>query len=260
MNSSLIIKLGGAILNDNFAIKNFFNILSSYLQLHNRDVLIVHGGGKLIDQMMKKLGFKIHKINGLRQTLREHINIITGVLAGTVNKTILSYAKQTNINAIGLCLSDGNSINVKQFNEELGYVGLAEPGSDVFLKQILSNKFLPIISSIGITDSGELMNVNADLAAAALAKTLNANLLLLSDVSAILNGKGQRITSINNIEAETLIQQGIITNGMIVKVRAALDVACSLGRPIDIASWQQISQLELLFQGVSIGTRVFHTN
>ena len=100
------------------------------------------------------------------------------------------------------------------------------------------------------------MNVNSDLAATALAKTLKAHLILLSDISSILDGKGQRIKEINNLQAQKLISQGIITNGMIIKVNAALDAAKTLNRSIDIASWQNTEDLKLLFNGKNIGTRV----
>ena len=100
------------------------------------------------------------------------------------------------------------------------------------------------------------MNVNADQAATALAETLGADLILLSDVSGILDGKGQRIAEMTAEKAEQLIAQGIITDGMIVKVNAALDAARTLGRPVDIASWRHAEQLPSLFNGVAIGTRI----
>ncbi|MDO1787304.1 acetylglutamate kinase, partial [Escherichia coli] len=93
----------------------------------------------------------------------------------------------------------------------------------------LDGGFLPVVSSIGVTEEGELMNVNADQAATALAATLGADLILLSDVSGILDGKSQRIAEMTAAKAEQLIDQGIITDGMIVKVNAALDAARTLG-------------------------------
>jgi acetylglutamate kinase len=124
------------------------------------------------------------------------------------------------------------------------------------LNTLLGAGYLPVISSIGITADGQLMNVNADQAATALAATLGADLILLSDVSGILDGKGQRIAEMTAQKAEQLIAQGIITDGMVVKVNAALDAARTLGRPVDIASWRHADQLPALFNGVSIGTRI----
>lgn len=104
------------------------------------------------------------------------------------------------------------------------------------------------------------MNVNADQAATALASTLGADLVLLSDVSGILDGKGQRIAEMTAEKAKQLIEQGIITDGMIVKVNAALEAAQALGRPVDIASWRNAEQLTELFNGTSIGTRIIAAN
>ena len=136
------------------------------------------------------------------------------------------------------------------------HVGLAQPGSPKLINSLLENGYLPVVSSIGVTDEGQLMNVNADQAATALAATLGADLILLSDVSGILDGKGQRIAEMTAAKAEQLIEQGIITDGMIVKVNAALDAARTLGRPVDIASWRHAEQLPALFNGMPMGTRI----
>ena len=256
MTNPLIIKLGGVLLDSEEALARLFDALVTYRESHQRPLLIVHGGGCLVDELMKKLALPVQKKNGLRVTPADQIDIITGALAGTANKTLLAWAKKYAINAVGLCLGDGNSVNVAQLDESLGHVGNATPGSPVLINTLLAANFLPVVSSIGITDAGELMNVNADQAATALAATLGADLILLSDVSGILDGKGQRIEEMTAAKAEQLIAQGIITDGMIVKVNAALDAARTLGRPVDIASWRNAEQLPTLFNGVSIGTRI----
>lgn len=257
MINPLVIKLGGVLLESDDAMMRLFNALVDYQKSYRRHVLIIHGGGRLIDNLMRKLSLPVVKKNGLRITLSEHIDIITGALAGTANKTLLAWALKYKINAVGLCLADGKSVDVEKLDEDLGHVGKARPGSPLFLRNLCKQGFLPIISSIGITNDGLLMNVNADLAATALATTLQAHLILLSDISSILDGKGQRITEINTIKAKQLIAQGIITNGMIVKVNAALEAARVLNRPVDIASWQNTEALKLLFNGINIGTRVY---
>lgn len=112
------------------------------------------------------------KKNGLRVTPADQIDIIVGALAGSANKTLLSWAKKHGIDAVGLCLADGGSTSVTQLDEELGFVGKAQAGSPALLNTLLSSGYLPVVSSIGITDGGDLMNVNADQAATALAQTL----------------------------------------------------------------------------------------
>lgn len=252
----LIIKLGGVLLDSDEALERLFTAFDSYRAEHQRPLLIVHGGGCLVDDLMHKLSLAVVKKNGLRVTPADQIAIITGALAGTANKTLLAWAKKHAISGVGLCLGDGDSVSVTQLDPALGHVGHAHPGSPALLTTLLDAGYLPVISSIGITADGDLMNVNADQAATALAATLGADLILLSDVSGILDGKGQRITEMTAQKAEQLIEQGIITDGMIVKVNAALDAARTLGRPVDIASWRHAEQLPALFNGVAIGTRI----
>lgn len=252
----LIIKLGGMLLGSEEALDRLFTALDSYLQQHQRPLIIVHGGGCVVDDLMKQLSLPVVKKNGLRVTPADQIDIITGALAGTANKTLLAWAIKQRINAVGLSLADGGSVTVTQLDAALGHVGNVQPGSPALLNTLLDAGYLPVISSIGITADGQLMNINADQAATALAATLDADLILLSDVSGILDGKGQRITQITTQKAEQLIAQGIITDGMVVKVNAALDAARTLDRSVDIASWRHADQLPALFNGVPIGTRI----
>jgi len=252
----LIIKLGGVLLDSEEALERLFTALDVYRQEHQRPLVIVHGGGCVVDELMKQLSLPVVKKNGLRVTPADQIDIITGALAGTANKTLLAWAVKHKINAVGLSLADGGSVAVTQLDPALGHVGHAVPGTSALLNTLLGAGYLPVVSSIGITAEGQLMNVNADQAATALAATLGADLILLSDVSGILDGKGQRIAEMTAQKAEQLIAQGIITDGMVVKVNAALDAARTLGRPVDIASWRNAEKLPALFNGVSIGTRI----
>ena len=252
----LVIKLGGVLLDSEEALERLFNALQTYRQSHQRPLVIVHGGGCLVDELMQKLQLPVVKKQGLRVTPADQIDIITGALAGTANKTLLAWATKYQLQAVGLSLGDGQSAVVTQLNDELGHVGDAKPGDAKLLQPLLGAGYLPIISSIGVTEEGLLMNVNADQAATAIAQALNADLVLLSDVSGILDGKGQKINEMTTEKAQKLIEQGIITDGMIVKVNAALEAAKTLQRPVDIASWRHAEQLPALFNGTAIGTRI----
>ncbi len=252
----LVIKLGGVLLDSEEALERLFTAIQRYRQVHQRELVIVHGGGCLVDELMQKLQLPVVKKQGLRVTPADQIDIITGALAGTANKTLLAWAIKFKLHAVGLSLGDGQSAVVTKLNDELGHVGNAKPGDAKLLKLLLSAGYLPIISSIGITPEGELMNVNADQAATAIAQALDADLVLLSDVSGILDGKGQKIDEMTTQKAQKLIEEGIITDGMIVKVNAALDAATTLQRPVDIASWRHAEQLPELFNGTAIGTRI----
>ncbi|CAK9887007.1 MAG: Acetylglutamate kinase [Candidatus Erwinia impunctatus] len=256
MKNPLIVKLGGVLLDSEEALEKLFAALVNWRQSHQRPLILMHGGGCLVDELMHKLSLPVIKQNGLRVTPPDQIDIITGALAGTANKTLLAWAKKSGLNAVGLCLADGNSVEVTRLDPALGHVGQATSGSPELLNMLLAAGFLPVISSIGITADGEKMNVNADQAATALAATLGADLILLSDVSGILDAERQRIAEMTADRAEQFIADGVITDGMIVKVHAALDAARTLRRSVDIASWRDAEHLPALFNGVSIGTRI----
>ena len=251
----LVIKLGGSVLSSTETLTQLFKTISNYQQEANRALVIVHGGGYLVDELMGKLQLETIKKEGLRVTPKDQIGYITGALAGTANKMLQGQAMKNGVSAIGLSLADGGLCHITQLNPELGNVGLATAGDATVMNAILATQVTPIISSIGITAQGELMNVNADQAAVAVAAALDADLVLLSDVAGVLDSEKQLITHLDSEQAELLIQQDVITDGMIVKVRAALEAAQELGRAIEVASWRSPEKLAELFIGNSIGTQ-----
>ncbi|MGC9404457.1 acetylglutamate kinase [Vibrio genomosp. F10] len=250
----LVIKLGGAALESNETLSQLFAAINTYQQQARRQIVIVHGGGYLVDDLMGKLNLETVKKNGLRVTPYEQIPVIAGALAGTANKLLQGQAIKDGLNAVGLSLADGGLCQVEELDPELGAVGKASPGDSAVLQAILDTGALPIISSIGLTPAGQLMNVNADQAAVAVAGALDAELVLLSDVSGVLDGKGHLIGSLTEEQASALIQGQVITDGMIVKVEAALEAANDLGRSIQVATWRYPEKLVKLFAGECIGT------
>ncbi|MGN1394517.1 MAG: acetylglutamate kinase [Succinivibrionaceae bacterium] len=256
MDNVLIIKLGGALVENDDALSSLYKGLTDYLSENNRPIVLVHGGGCLVDNLLNSLGLKSEKINGLRVTPKDQIPYITGALAGTANKLMLAKAKSVNINAVGLCLTDGSITKVTQLDPKLGAVGSANVGDPKLLEILLSNGYMPIISSIGITDDGKLMNVNADQAAVALAISLGADLALLSDVEGILDKDGKLINQMTQENADKLISDGVITGGMEVKVKAALSAAKQLNKPLSVATWKHPDKLSALLKGDAIGTKV----
>jgi acetylglutamate kinase len=254
----LIIKLGGVLLDNKDALSQLFVVISEYKKNYQRSLIIVHGGGTVVDSLMDRLSLPVVRRNGLRVTPADQIDVIVGSLAGSANTKLLSEAKKHQIPSVGLCLADGNSVKVKQISEDLGYVGEAQAGDPTLINLLINAGYLPIVSSIGITESGQMMNVNADHAAVALAKTLGADLILLSDVVGVLDENKQRIESLTQPQADQLIAKGIITDGMVVKVNSAFEAVKELGQPIVIASWKESDQLIKLFNGISgaTGTKI----
>lgn len=253
---TLVIKLGGALLESDEALTALFATLKGFLDEQHRPLVLVHGGGCLVDDLLKGLGLTSAKKNGLRITPFEHIPFIAGALAGTANKQMMAKSIATGIPAVGLCLADGGLCQVTQLDPELGAVGACQPGNPALLKGILSQGFLPVISSIGITAEGQMMNVNADQAATAIAEALGADLVMLSDVSGILDGKGKLVPELDKSTAADLMEKGVIADGMAVKVKAALHAAETLGKPVAVASWRYPDLLHKLLAGGAVGTKV----
>ncbi|WP_417616133.1 acetylglutamate kinase [Oceanisphaera sp.] len=255
----LVIKLGGTLLESNDALAALFTTLKTFIDDVKRPLVLVHGGGVLVDNQLKAMGLTSTKKDGLRVTPVEHIPVITGALAGTANKLLLAQAIAHNISAVGLCLGDGGLCRVSQLDPELGAVGKIEGGDATLICTLLDGGFLPVVSSIGITFDGQLMNVNADQAGTAIAEVLDADLVMLSDVSGILDGERQLINALTEARAMELIQQGVIKDGMAVKVKAALKATKILGKPVAVGSWRNPEQLLSLLAGESeFGTRISH--
>lgn len=251
---TLVIKLGGALLSHNEILEEIFRIIGQFRQDSDRALVIVHGGGYLVDELMQKLHFTIEKKQGLRVTPKKQIPYITGALAGTANKLLQAHALKAKVPSVGLSLADGDLCTVTQGDSELGCVGKITSTNGALISLIMDAGYLPIVSSIGIDKIAGLMNVNADHAAVSVASALDAELVFLSDVSGVLGRDRQLLPQLNQSDCEQLIASGVITDGMIVKVRAAFDAANLLGRPVGIASWRHPEALSKLLNGHNIGT------
>ncbi|MDU8923478.1 acetylglutamate kinase [Pasteurellaceae bacterium LIM206] len=252
----LVIKLGGVLLDTPAAMNNLFTALACYQKELPRPLLIVHGGGCMVDELMTRLSLPVRKKNGLRVTPSDQIDIIVAALAGIANKTLLAQAAKYRLNPVGLCLADGDIVKAMQLDPELGHVATVSPKNPELLHTLLGGGFLPIISSIAVDEEGRLMNVNADQAATAIAALINADLVMMSNVDGVLDGNKRLIAELNAAQIDQLVSEGIITDGMTVKVNAALDAAKMLNRGVDIANWKYPEKLTALFAGEIIGTRI----
>jgi len=250
-NKPLVIKIGGAILEKTAALTDLLKVIKS---LNNQAVVLVHGGGCVVDEMLSQAGFTTEKKHGLRVTPKAQMPIIAGALAGSVNKAIVATAASLQMQAVGLSLSDGDMVACQLSEKDLGMVGEPIAHNSKLLDTLLSANFLPIVSSIGSLKSGELVNVNADDAAVAICQLLNAELLLLTDVNGVKDASGAYISSLSKTQANSLIEQGVIAGGMTAKVNAALHAANQLRRSIAVASWQSPEQIINLLNGENIGT------
>ena len=251
----LLIKLGGAVLENDLALSNLFTALNDYLAQNSRPIILVHGGGVIVEELLNKMHIKSEKKKGLRVTPFDQIGYVAGALAGTSNKLLMAKALQSGLPAVGFCLADGFSCKVTQLDKELGAVGVSTPNNPALLNGLLSANYLPIISSIAIADDGQLFNVNADQAALSICELLGAELLFLSDVDGVWNENQEIIPQLDGGLAADLIAKNIIQDGMIVKVNVALKAAEKLGA-VMLGSWKNPQNLIALLAGKAVGTKI----
>ncbi|MFR5264595.1 acetylglutamate kinase [Clostridium sp.] len=187
-------------------------------------VVLVHGGGPDIDKILKKIGKKTEFINGLRYTDEESMEIVQMVLAGKVNKELVSLINKNGGKALGLCGIDGAMIKAKKkvCDIDYGYVGEIEEINTEAIKNALEKNYISVISTIAYGEDGKAYNINADIAAAKIAGALKAEkLIILTDVQGILRDIEDEDTLISNIhlnELDSIIESKVIKGGMIPKI------------------------------------------
>lgn len=222
--------------------------------------VIVHGGGARVDRLLQALGLPVRKINGIRVTPPDQIDHVVAVLAGTMNTTIVGALRVAGANAVGLTIGSGGTVRASLLEEpglELGRVGIGSPGDPALLHTLLDGGFLPVLSSMGLDEEGDSLNVNADQAAGAVARTIGARaIVVLTDVPGVLDDSGNLIAEVDGTAIDSLIESAVIHSGMVVKVRAALECAEQAGCPVVIASWKEPEVLAGLTRGERIGTRI----
>ncbi|WP_345844533.1 acetylglutamate kinase [Shewanella algae] len=251
----LVLKVGGALMQCEMGMARLMDTAAKMLA-QGQKVVLVHGGGYLVDEQLKANGMDTVKLDGLRVTPPEQMPIIAGALAGMSNKILQAAAIKAGVASVGMSLADANLVDAVIKDERLGLVGEVAPKDGSYINFVLSQGWMPIVSSIAVSSEGQLLNVNADQAATVLAKLVQGKLVLLSDVSGVLDGKGQLIASLNRSEIDDLVKLGVIEKGMKVKVEAALEVAELMGQPVQVASWRDAAQLAALAQGEAVGTQI----
>jgi len=230
---TFVIKYGGAAQKEP-ALKDAFAqdvVLLKYIGIN---IIVVHGGGPLISEIMQKMGKKPEFVDGHRITDKETLDIVEMVLGGLVNKEIVALINQHGGKAIGLTGKDGKLINAKKktlkkrtpAGEDILDIGLVGEVTDVnpeVLNGLDKNGFIPVIAPIGVSPEGITLNINADYVASAIASAMCAEkLILLTDVQGVLDENGKVISSLTVKEAEELISKGIIKDGMIPKVETCI--------------------------------------
>jgi acetylglutamate kinase len=217
----VVVKYGGnAMINEQLKEQVMEDI--ALLWLIGVKVVLVHGGGPEINEMMDKLGKKPEFVEGLRVTDKETVDIVQMVLAGKVNKSLVTLLTMKGGHAVGLSGIDGGLIEAVVKDERLGYVGKITKIRPQPITDLLEKNYIPVISTVATDRHGNVYNINGDTAAAYIAGALHAErLLMMTDIAGILRDKDDPtslITEISVSEAKNLYTDGIISGGMIPKV------------------------------------------
>ena len=222
----VVIKYGGnAMIDENLKMQVMEDI--ALLWLIGVKVVLIHGGGPEISETMKKLGKKAEFVNGLRVTDRETVDIVQMVLAGKINKTLVSLVQMKGGHAVGLSGIDGGIIEAKMKDPALGYVGEITKIRTQPITDLLEKNYIPVISTVASDRQGNTYNINGDTAAAHIAGALHAErLIMMTDINGVLRDKDDPSTLIREMtvdEAKGLYEEGIISGGMIPKVDCCIE-------------------------------------
>ena len=220
----IVIKCGGSVLVDQNLFDNFINDISILNKLGFIPI-IIHGGGKRISNKLNESGIKSNFINGLRVTDEKSIKIVESVLSN-FNTEITNALKKNGCDSEIVTNKKNNILLVEQENNKLGFVGTPQEINQSIIEQIVKEKKVPVIAPLGLDKDNQVFNINADTAAGAIAKKLNARrLIIMSDVEGVLDNDKKLISEINTSKINELIKNETISGGMIPKINNCLDVA-----------------------------------
>ena len=225
-NKIIVVKYGGnAMINEELKEDVMGDIV--LLSLIGVKVVLVHGGGPEITNMLSRVGKETEFVDGLRVTDAETAEIVQMVLAGKINKSLVSLLESKGGSAIGLCGMDGSMIKAEVKDERLGFVGDITSVNVQPILDVIDKGYIPVVSTLGCDKEGNAYNINADTAAAKIAGALNAECLIsMTDISGILRDKDDPDTLISKItveEAPKLYEENVISGGMIPKVECCID-------------------------------------
>lgn len=233
---TIVIKYGGNAMEDE-DLKSSFARDVVLMKLVGMNPVLVHGGGPQIKQLLDKLGKKTEFVEGMRVTDNETMDVVEMVLGGLVNKEIVNLLNRHGGNAVGLSGKDGELIRARKLvvkrnspdmdaDEiiDIGHVGEVESIDTAVVNLLVHGDFIPVIAPVGVDQSGQSYNINADLVAGKMAEVLSAEkLIMLTNTAGLLDADGKVLTGLSASAVDKLIKAGVVHGGMLPKIRSALD-------------------------------------
>jgi len=222
LKEKIVIKCGGRVLLDPILFNIFIQDIAILKKL-GLTPIVVHGGGPRIKKKLDELNIETKFIMGLRITNEKVIKVVENVMI-EFNKEIVEALEKKNCNAKSITVKENNAIYAEQKNKELGYVGRPSRIDEKLIKDLIKDNFVPVISPMGIDSKKQTYNINADTAAGALARSLKSRrLMLMTDVEGVYDKNKKLISEIKSAEAEKLIYDETISEGMIPKIRTCIN-------------------------------------
>jgi acetylglutamate kinase len=251
---TIVVKIGGSTLGSHDTA------LEDVAALHatGRPLVLVHGGGNAATEWLKVHGVASEFVDGLRVTGPDAIDVVVAVFAGLVNKQIVAELNALGAPAFGLCGVDGGLVQTRQVDERLGFVGEITDVDASVIERLIDAAFLPVVAPVAVWSEqpSQLMNVNADTIAGEVAAAIGAReLVFLTDVPYVRDGRGANIEALDVATMESLIESGAASGGMIPKLRACARAA-GAGARCQIVDGREAHALRRVLEGATLGTRV----
>ncbi|WP_298432601.1 acetylglutamate kinase [Geobacter sp.] len=266
---TIVIKYGGHAMADE-ALKESFALDVILLKSLGINAVIVHGGGPQINETLKRYGIVSEFVRGMRVTDAATMQVVEMVLTGQVNKEVVGYLNQHGGRAVGLSGKDGNLLQCAKLLQEvkhddgtvervdIGFVGDVVKVNQELIQTLEHGKFIPVIAPVGVGEHGESYNINADLVAGRVAGALRAEkLILLTDVEGVKDTGGKLLSSIPFDDVPRLIDDKVITGGMIPKVTCCVDAITEGVKKASIIDGRVLHAVLLeIFTDVGVGTEI----
>ena len=273
--TTVVIKYGGNAMTE-AALKDSFATDVVLMKLVGINVVVVHGGGPQIGELLSRLNIESEFVNGMRVTDSATMDVVQMVLGGLVNPDIVSLINTHGGRAVGVTGKDGNLIQAEKMPMtidssnaagasapeiiDIGHVGNITNIQIDVLNTLVQSEFIPVIAPVGVGKDGESYNINADIVAGAIAKALNAEkLVLLTNTPGILDADKTTLSSLNKAEVEALIADGTISEGMLPKVDCAIDAVSGGVNSVTIVDGRVPHALLLeVFTDSGVGTQILN--
>ncbi|MDC3416887.1 acetylglutamate kinase [Aquibacillus salsiterrae] len=254
----VVIKCGGSVFDA--LPESFYQNIVNIHESGEWKPIIVHGGGPLISSLLDNMGVETSFVNGLRVTTNEVLDVVEMALSGLMNKQIVRNLTQASGKAYGISGVDGGLLHATPAKvSELGFVGEVKQVKTPIIEEIVNQGYIPVISPVGIDEEGQRFNINADMAASAIAQALSAKLCFISDIPGIYteqNGEKLIFHHVGKEKIEQLIEDKVIYGGMIPKVESALKALVQGVPEVSIVNGLEVNGLIQFMNGETIGTRI----